>query len=514
MAMSKKIVIIGAGLAGLAAALETAQSGHEAVLVSLQPSERAQSVMAEGGINAALNTKDENDSPAQHAADTFRAGCELGDFAAISRMTEAAPNIVRRLYGLGAQFNMSGGEIDLRNFGGQKKKRTAFVQSSTGKQIMTALIDAARKHEAGGRIDRLPHHEFVTLLTGSGRCGGAVVRDCFTRDEFRVEGDAVVIACGGPHGLFSDTTGTPANSGEAAAELFRLGIPFSNCEFIQYHPTTFLASGKRHLVSEAARGEGGRLFCLRGGRKWHFMEEKYPELGNLMPRDITSREIWQARQTGPVFLDLTELSGLVMERKLRGVIDTCLAYLRLDPRVSPIPVEPGLHYFMGGLKTDDFHRTALHGLYAAGECCALYHGANRLGGNSLLGALYGGALAARTALEESVRPAHAEPAGSPRPTGMDAWNVLHAVTRRCLGVVRDGPTMREGLGELEALDGSVPLLARAMLQSALAREESRGAHYRTDFSERDDAHFKAVSTARYDGAKIVVSFENVKEARI
>jgi len=509
----KRVLIIGAGLAGLAAALETAQNGGEAVLVSTQPSERAQSNMAEGGINAALNTKGEDDTPEQHAQDTFRAGCELADYGALSAMTEAAPGIVRRLYAMGAQFNMAGGDIDLRNFGGQKKKRTAFAQSSTGKQVMTVLIDAARRCETQGSITRLPRHEFVTLLVSGSVCGGAIVRERFGGPQAAIPADAVIIACGGPHGLFPDPTGSLANTGEAAAELFRLGLPFADLEFIQYHPTTFSASGKRHLVSEAARGEGGRLFYLREGQKWYFMEEKYPELGNLMPRDITAREIAAARREGAVFLDLTELPAAVMERKLRGVVDTCLTYMRRDPRRDPIPVEPGLHYFMGGIKVDAAHRTGITNLYAAGECCSFYHGANRLGGNSLLGALYGGALAARTAMAEAERPANAAPLPSTEPTSPAAWQTVREATRACLGVVRDRTAMENGLDQLDGLTGSVPLLARAMLKSALAREESRGAHYRTDFPWRDDARFRANSTACADGNRIVVTFEPVKEAQ-
>ena len=509
----KRILIIGAGLAGLAAALETAQNGGEAVLVSTQPSERAQSNMAEGGINAALNTKGEDDSPAQHAQDTFRAGCGLADYGALSAMTEAAPGIVRRLYAMGAQFNMAGGDIDLRSFGGQKKKRTAFAQSSTGKQVTTALIDAARRCEAEGSITRLAHHEFVTLLLGGDACGGAVVRERFGGTWVTIPSDAVIMACGGPHGLFPDSTGSLANTGEAAAELFRLGLPFADLEFIQYHPTTFSASGKRHLVSEAARGEGGRLFCLREGQKWYFMEEKYPELGNLMPRDITAREIFAALRDGPVFLDLTELPAAVMERKLRGVVDTCLTYMRLDPRCEPIPVEPGLHYFMGGIRADSAHRTGITNLYAAGECCSFYHGANRLGGNSLLGALYGGALAARTALAEAERPANAAPPAPAEPASPAARQTVRAMTRACLGVVRDRTTMENGLDRLDGLAGSVPLLARAMLKSALAREESRGAHYRSDFPDRDDARFRANSAVYADGTEIRVTFEPVKEAQ-
>lgn len=235
--MKKKIVIIGAGLAGLSAALQTSENGNKVVLVSAYPSERAQSVMAEGGINAALNTKGEDDSPEQHYADTIHAACGLADENAVWNLTHAAPELVRWLHRIGVQFNTSGiDEPDLRNFGGQKKKRTAFAQSDTGKQIMTALIDAAREQEENGAVKRLSHHDFVTLLMEDAACCGCVVRDRYSGERLTLSADAVIIATGGMHGLFGDTTGSLFNTGTVTAELFRLGVPMANLEMIQYHP--------------------------------------------------------------------------------------------------------------------------------------------------------------------------------------------------------------------------------------------------------------------------------------
>ena len=258
--MKHTLVIVGAGLAGLSAALTAVKNGWTVKLVSSLASERAQSVMAEGGINAALNTKGEEDSPEQHYTDTLTAACGLADPNAVWGMTQAASELVRSLHHLGVQFNVTDDdELDLRNFGGQKKKRTAFAQSDTGKQLMTALIDAVRREESAGTVERFPHHKFRTLLLSGNICGGCTVQDTYTGELLRFVCDAVLIATGGLHGLFGDTTGSLANTGEVTAELFRLGVPMANLEMIQYHPTTVELGEKRMLLSEAARGEGGRL---------------------------------------------------------------------------------------------------------------------------------------------------------------------------------------------------------------------------------------------------------------
>ena len=233
--------------------------------------------MAEGGINAALDTKGEGDTPQQHEADTLRAACGLANPQAVHGLTQAAPSLVRQLDALGVQFNRTEqDDIDVRAFGGQKKKRTAFAQSDTGKQLVTAMIDAVRRWEVKKSVARLDHHIFETLLLDGNTCGGCVVRDTYTGEHMPIQADAVIMVCGGMYGLFGDTTGSLANTGEAVAELFRLGVPLDNAEMIQYHPTTAKRGGRRLLISEAARGEGGRLYALRDGKPWYFMEERYP----------------------------------------------------------------------------------------------------------------------------------------------------------------------------------------------------------------------------------------------
>lgn len=514
--MKKRMIIVGAGLAGLSAALQAAADGCEVKLVSSMPSERAQSVMAEGGINAALNTKEEDDSPEQHFNDTINAGCGLADPNAVWQMTQAAPELVRWLHRIGVQFNTCGfDEIDLRNFGGQKKKRTAFAQSDTGKQLMTALIDAVRQKEADGVIKRFPHHSFETLLMQKNICEGCLIRDLYSGNPLQLTGEAVIIAAGGMHGLFGNTTGALTNTGEVTAELFRLGVRMANLEMIQYHPTTVEIGGKRMLISEAARAEGGRLFTYKDGRPWYFMEEKYPDLGNLMPRDITAREIWHISQDNEVFLDMTDIPSDIFEKKLTGLVNDCLLYLHRDIRKEPIPVYPGIHYFMGGIYVDEQHRTTVKHLYAAGECCAQYHGANRLGGNSLLGALYGGQIAARTAFKEADLP-RTDPQGTDLPPSSlsPAEKArMNEIMLKSLGVVRNETMLRHGLSEMSKMNGNLPLLGQAVLESALARKESRGSHWREDYPIRNDASFLKTTIASYDETGIHISFQEIPSRR-
>lgn len=514
--MSKTIIIIGAGLAGLSAALQAAENGCNVKLVSFLPSERAQSVMAEGGINAALNTKDENDSPEEHFTDTIKAACGLADPNAVWGMTQAAPELVHWLLKLGVKFNMSGyDDVDLRNFGGQKKKRTAFAQSDTGKQIMTAMIDAVRRKEASGMVERFSHHSFLTLRLCGNICCGCVIRDEYSQETVELPGDAVIVATGGMHGLFGNTTGSLSNTGEVTAELFRLGVPLANGEMIQYHPTTVKCGGKRMLISEAARGEGGRLFAMKDGKQWYFMEEKYPELGNLMPRDITAREIWKVSHESEVFLDMTEISDEIISNKLSGLADDCMTYLHKDIRKEPVSVLPGIHYFMGGILVDEQHRTPIQNLYAAGECCAQYHGANRLGGNSLLGALYGGRVAAKSACEQAdvVDLSCVTQIDFPPTSQISEIKQLNKVMQDTMGVVRNENTLLNGIQTVQALTGNLPLLGMAVLKSALARKESRGAHWREDYPKSNDDDYLKTTVARFDGKQIQISFVPVPERR-
>ncbi len=514
--------IIGAGLAGLSAAISLSELGIRCNLVSVQASERAQSVLAEGGINAAINAMDDGDDPAQHAADTLKAGVFLADESAVHGLAENAPVIVRQLRKCGVPFNSKGGMILQRPFGGQRKTRTVFSRSSTGKVVMTALIDKVRYYEANGLVRRYPHHELTRLSIKDGRCCGVSICDVYSGETTQFDGP-VVLAFGGMNGLFpAMTTGTTANSGNAIAQVFSQGVALSNLEMIQFHPTTIGINDKRCLISEAARGEGGRLYILRDSRKWYFMEEKYPELKNLMPRDVVSREMFFVSHdkscTGPVFLDMTGLSSETWRSKLPDLRSEIIEYTGMDPASESIPVAPGIHYFMGGIDVDERHRTNIEGLFAAGECCSQYHGANRLGGNSMLGAMYGGHVAACEAASVCDTGSEAE-----RHCGVmqvqrassRCIDGVRGILEGSMGIIREEGTLKSALEELdgmkagldpESIDFKRVVLAEAIVGSALLRRESRGAHYRSDYPDRDE-NLRCLSLAVFDKGEVGIEFK-------
>ena len=521
--MERTINIIGAGLAGLSAAITLAREGIPCRLISAQPSERAQSVLAEGGINAALDTMGEDDSVEEHFADTMRGGCYLQSDEEVLTLTGAACGVVRELARLGVPFEAKDGQLILRNFGGQKKKRTAYCKSSTGKVLMTALIDEARRYETAGRITRFSHHELVDILPEGGRLAAVLVRDGHTGTVTPFAGPCI-LCTGGLNGMFPGmTTGTTQNTGNAAAIAFARGVEMKNLEFIQYHPTTVGIPGKRMLISEAARGEGGRLYYLRNGQPWYFMEEKYPSLGNLMPRDVVSREMVLCGEepgvTGDCMLDMTGLEETVFSGKLSDMREEILQYLDLDIARVPVPVGPGIHYFMGGIRVDARHETNIRGLFAAGEAASRYHGANRLGGNSMLGALVGGRIAALAAAET----AEDRETGFAGVTRMDDTDTAYSAAKaeKLGGMLLDGlGILRTEQGLADAADRVQGMLSSdgtrmehlreqlglAMLRSAMARKESRGAHWRLDYPTAADC-FRADTVISLVNGNMLVRFE-------
>ena len=533
----KQVLIIGSGLSGLGCAISLAEKGIASTIVSPYPSERSQSVMAAGGINASLG---KDDSPERHAEDTLRSGCDIAGEEAVLGLCSEAPEIIRYLERLGVVFNRTeDGEVALRAFGGQSRNRTAYAGASTGKQIMSALIREARKHEESELINRLLGRQFHSALIKDGACYGALLyheRNCQLETVYA---DAIVVATGGQNLLFGKTTGSTLCDGYATAKLYEQGARLKTLEFIQYHPTTVETPQKRMLISEAARGEGGRLYYVENGRRVYFMEDRYGERGNLMPRDVVSKCIYDA--PSQVYLDVAFLGEKLIRTRLLEVAEVCQKYAGIDVTKESIPVYPSVHFFMGGLAVDRTHKTSIDRLYAIGECASRYHGANRLGGNSLLSAIYGGRVAARAIDELSTQDTVpdfgayiAEQAAlvsgslesSSRFSAVYVRNEISKLMNDCLGITRTAEKLNEGIQSVDyylsisdklMFDSDVSpyvgysikpmlLLARAILTSALARKETRGAHIRNDYPERSSEYGRC-SVCTYQDGEHHVSFE-------
>ena len=529
----RKVLIIGSGVSGLACAVRCASLGVHAEIVSPFPSERAQSVMAAGGINAVTEAREPGDSVAWHIEDTLKGGGSLAGPNAVAGLCGRAGEIIRDLEGIGTVFSVDGqGRPARRAFGGQSFRRTYYCGASTGKQIVSALVMEARRFEAAGLIRRRLWSCFHSALIRDGACYGALLFDEGAGGLEAVRADAVVMATGGQNALFGKTTGSTQCDGYAAGRLFMQGAALKNLEFIQYHPTTLETVQKRMLISEAARGEGGRLFYEQDGRRVYFLEDKYGPRGNLMTRDVISREIEAAKR--PVFLDVTFLDRKVIDERLPEVRDLCMKYRNIDISREPIPVEPSVHFFMGGLAVRMNHETNLRNLFAVGECASMYHGANRLGGNSLLAAIYGGNVAAeavagrdaearrpdfgRVLDRERERLRRRQDTNSPFPV-MYIRDMLAETMQKYLGIVRSEEKLVEGIRDVDYYlsvaerihyDSSVMpyfnysltgilTLARATLACAKARRESRGAHYRSDFPGADERFGYATLISFDDG---------------
>ncbi len=520
-----EIIVIGAGIAGMTAAIKASDLGAHVSLISPDYSERSQSVMAMGGINAALG---KNDSVDEHFDDTMNGGCGINNAEAVRKLTSDAPKIIDWLSSIGTTFTRDDeGNIDQRYFGGQKKKRTAYAGARTGKQIVTALITECRKKEAGFSVTRFIGWRFLSLIIKDGKCLGVICINETTSEIREFLSDSVIIATGGLNKLFGKTSGSIHNDGVATARLFMQGVELANLEMIQYHPTTVRTAVKRMLITEAARGEGGNLYTIRDGEKWYFMKEWYPQFAELMPRDVVSRGIYKASNAGKnlVYLDISHLDENIIRTKLDEVYEICTNYLNLDPTSEAIPVYPGVHFFMGGIKTDENHKTNIQGLYAAGECSVQYHGANRLGGNSLLGAVHGGWIAAENAIYDSnddyvnMIDEEIESFNKFEKNGKssDVEDILAEIMASSMGIYRNEDDLKDALEKLNELkvnansyyeyikQESLILLAKACVASALMRKESRGAHQRIDYPQTAD-EYKKTTCVTYDG-EINVNFK-------
>jgi succinate dehydrogenase / fumarate reductase flavoprotein subunit len=571
-----RIAIVGGGLAGLAAAMKIAEAGHSVDLFSVVPVKRSHSVCAQGGINGAVNTKGEGDSPLKHFDDTVYGGDFLANQPPVKAMCEMAPSIIYLFDRMGVPFSRTTeGLLDFRRFGGTLHHRTAFAGASTGQQLLYALDEQVRRQEVEGRVKKYEHWEMLSLvLDGHGVCRGLVAMERSTLELKAFPADAVIMATGGPGLIFGKSTNSMVCTGSAVSACYQQGARYANGEFIQVHPTSIPGEDKLRLMSESARGEGGRVWVpktpgdkrqpssIPESERWYFLEEKYPAYGNLVPRDIATREIFQVCLDGygvagenQVYLDLTHIPAETLDRKLGAILEIYEMFVGDDPRHVPMRIFPGVHYSMGGLWVDFEQRTNIPGLLAAGECDYSIHGANRLGANSLVSCVYGGFVAAPAAIEFAKNVERNGADGSKiyddelkwqreinerllKNEGKENQYVLHDEMGKWMTdnvtVVRYNDRLKatdEKLVELldrfrhislndsnmwatHALPHARQLynmlqLARVITLGALNRNESRGAHFKPDFPDRDDENFLKTTIAEFSEEGPVFSWEPV-----
>jgi len=566
---NQRVMVIGGGLAGLAATMRLAELGIAVDLMSLTPVKRSHSVCAQGGINSVNDqTRQLGDNEWLHFDDTVYGGDFLQHQPPVKEMADWAPRIIDLMDRLGVTFNRTPeGFRDQRRFGGTLFKRTAFAGATTGQQLLYALDEQVRRWECEGMVTKYEFWDYLgPVLDDSGVCRGCVAQDLVTMEIRSFPADAVIVASGGCGLIYGRSTMSMVCTGSAASRSFQAGAKYGNPEFIQVHPTAIPGADKLRLMSESARGEGGRVWVPRQpqdprdprevpeAERYYFLEHRYPKYGNLVPRDIATREIFnvcteEGLSVEPdrlcVYLDLTHLSRDLLDKKLGGILEIYEKFQGVDPREVPMKIFPAVHYSMGGLWAD-YERTAagglrigsptnqvtnLPGLYAIGECDYQYHGANRLGANSLLSCIFSGLIVA-PGIEQWLkqlpgRPVAEQPASlyetaqhqhqqqhdallSRGPGGENPY-MLHqelglAMTKAAT-VVRRNDSLRDALAKVSELAeraGQCSLsdtgqwtnqnvvftkalldmfpVAKAILKGALARDECRGAHYKPDFS--------------------------------
>ncbi|MBA4548833.1 succinate dehydrogenase flavoprotein subunit [Thermoactinomyces intermedius] len=565
--MNEKIIVVGGGLAGLMATIKAAEAGANVQLFSLVPVKRSHSVCAQGGINGAVNTKGEGDSPWEHFDDTVYGGDFLANQPPVKAMCEAAPGIIYMMDRMGVPFNRTPeGLIDFRRFGGTKHHRTAYAGATTGQQLLYALDEQVRRFEVEGKVTKFEHWEFVRIVQDDeGRCRGIVAQNLRSSEFVTFLADAVILATGGPGIIFGKSTNSMINTGTAASAVYQQGAYYANGEFIQIHPTAIPGDDKLRLMSESARGEGGRVWTYKDGKPWYFLEEWYPAYGNLVPRDIATRAIFKVcvdmklgiNGENMVYLDLSHKDPRELDIKLGGIIEIYEKFVGEDPRKVPMKIFPAVHYSMGGLWVDYDQMTNIPGLFAAGECDYQYHGANRLGANSLLSSIYGGMVAGPKAIEyvrglnhsiedmsvdqfESQRKAEEEKYESI--LKMDSGNENAYLLHKELGewmtdnvtVVRYNDRLKktdEKIQELMERYQNINMvdtskwsnqagpftrhlwnmlqLARVITLGAYNRNESRGAHYKPEFPDRNDEEWLKTTKAKFTPEGPVFEYEPV-----
>ncbi len=503
-ATNKDFLIIGAGIAGLRAAIELSEAGR-VLVVTKEALGESNTSYAQGGIAVALGGEED---VSLHLEDTVSAGDGLVNREAARVLVEEGPLRVEELLGWGTRFDRENGKLMLTREGAHSRHRILHANGdATGAEIGRSLLACAREHE---NITLLEWTTTADLITNNGAVVGAILL-APTGDVHAVPARAVLLASGGAGQVYSDTTNPAVATGDGIAMAHRAGAEIADMEFYQFHPTALSLPGvPRFLLSEALRGEGAYLRNAKGER---FMERYHPLL-ELAPRDVVARAITREGlgagdgEQLPVYLDMRHVTGINLAKRFPG-ISAFLAQHGLSLAKDQIPVRPAAHYLMGGVKTDVDGRTSLKRLYAAGEvACTGVHGANRLASNSLLEGLVFGARAAAKMREESVRECTefdfvAKYASSAAPDGCVILRDLQQKMWKDAGLLRDASGLGHMKEELERMRTKVaPAATRPSLElanlhavaelivlSALGREESRGAHYRNDFPRRDDAHF-------------------------
>jgi succinate dehydrogenase / fumarate reductase flavoprotein subunit len=559
-----RVLVIGGGLAGLSATMRLAELGVGVDLVSLVPVKRSHSVCAQGGINSVnASTRQQGDNEWKHFDDTVYGGDFLQHQPPVKEMADWAPRIIDLMDRLGVPFNRTPeGFRDQRRFGGTLYKRTAFAGATTGQQLLYSLDEQVRRWEVEGRVKKWEFWDFLEpVLDDDGRCIGAVCQDMVTMKFRAFPADAVILASGGCGLLYGRSTMSMICTGSAVSRAYQAGVKYANAEFIQVHPTAVPGADKLRLMSESARGEGGRVWVPRTpqdrrdpkdiptSERYYFLEERYPQYGNLVPRDIATREIFDICTTDGlsveqdrlcVYLDLTHIPRETLDRKLGGILEIYEKFQGVDPRDTPMKIFPAVHYSMGGLWVDyeksasggltegspRNQQTNIPGLYAIGECDYQYHGANRLGANSLLSCIFSGLFCAsgviagagrggkehgrlfNTAVkrqEDRHQAILSRPPGESNP--YDIHGKLGDVMTRAATVVRRNDQLSQAYDEVCRLEdlwrhcslsdtgnwtnqnvvftkslGDMFPIAKLILKGALLRDECRGAHYKPEFA--------------------------------